>query len=200
MIKTWHICISGFTQSLRRETGFDRLWKQLRKVASEEVSTPLPIAWNKIKASGIADMIFRSAQNGREVISPRICVYAYSWGCGHGFLKLASELRKRGADRFKIANVVLCDPIYHHWFRPLAAMTTGRWAERFAKIKIPDNVWHVDSFFQRQNRPQGFKLVKKNPDSIYPILNSSTQLKYNHAYMDNAPEFHEKCLTIAKQN
>ena len=58
VIRQWHIPISGFTQNIDRQNGFDRLWKQLRPLASETVSLLPPQRW-RADFSAIAEFIHR---------------------------------------------------------------------------------------------------------------------------------------------
>ena len=184
VIRTWHIPISGFTQNIDRQNGFDRLWKQLRPLASEHVSLLPPQRW-RADFSAIAEFIHRMKP---ENTVPEIRVYAYSWGCGHGFLKLATELLKRG---LSIRYAVLCDPVYHSWWRPWRAMLTGRWSP---PIRIPKNVGEVFWFRQFQNRPQGTDLVSADPATV---IHEPVVLNAHHEWMDDQREFHDTCLEVA---
>ncbi len=181
-ILNWHIPISGFTQSIDRANGFDKLWLNLRPLVNEETSLLPPQRWNA-NFSGIAEFIHRMRP---EKQLPDIRVYAYSWGCGHGFQRLSKELWKRG---LVIRKAVLCDPVYHSWWRPWRSMIFS------PNITIRKNVNHVDWFFQRQNKPQGTTLVAA---TSWTTITAGVELNYNHAYMEDAPEFHAKCLEVAK--
>lgn len=185
MIRQWHIPISGFTQTINRQTGFDRLWKRFRPLASEEVSLLPPQSWNA-NFSAIAEFIHRM---NSETDPPDIRIYAYSWGCGHGFVRLSRELLKRGLD---VHCAVLCDPVYHSWWRPWRALCTGTWA---APIKIPSNVREVFWFRQFQNRPQATELAQTGKQTL---IHKPTVLKANHEWMDDQAEFHTKCLEVAQ--
>ena len=59
---------------------------------------------------------------------------------------------------------------------------------------LPANVWRVDSFYQRQNTPQGTSIVLKNKVAQQ---SDPVQLNYNHQYIDDAPEFHDKVIEVA---
>ena len=180
-IEKWHIPISGFTQSINRANGFDKLWLKLRSHSSSLVSLMSPQPWNA-DFSAIAEWIHRMRPEER---TPDIRVYAYSWGCGHGFVKLADELWKRG---LKIDYAVLCDPVYHSWWRPWRAMIFS------PEIRIPKSVSRIDWFYQRQNHPQATTL---KATSDLTIITEGVELNYEHEYMDDAPEFHAKCLEVA---
>lgn len=185
MIRQWHILISGFTQSIDRENGFDRLWKKLRPLVSEHVSLLPPQQW-KADFSAIAEFIYRMKP---ENTVPDIRVYAYSWGCGYGFLELAKQLNKH---KLGISEAVLCDPVYYSRWRPWRAIARGRWA---LPIKIPTNVTRVHWFRQFENRPQATELIG---DVNYTLVTKPVILKVKHAYMEDQIEFHTKCLEVAR--
>ena len=182
MIERWHIPISGFTQSIDRANGFDKLWLKLRSVVNEETSLLPPQRWHADFAA-IAAFIHRM----RPQKLPDIRVYAYSWGCGHGFITLAKELDKRG---LRISHAVLCDPVYHSWWRPWRAMLAGKWSP---PLVIPKNVHQVFWFYQRQNRPQATELIAEAGGTV---IHPGVRLGRDHEWMDDAPQFHTKCLEV----
>ena len=183
-IHKWHILIGGFTQNLGKANGFDKLWMKMRTHVSSLVTLIPPQKWDA-NFSDLASFIERMKP---EDIQPDIRVYAYSWGCGHGFLKLANELKRRG---HRITSAVLCDPVFHSWWRPHRALFTGKWA---LPLNIPENVGQVFWFRQFQNRPQGTEL---RPLSVYTTVHNAVVLKAEHAWMDNQREFHDRCLYVA---
>ena len=61
-------------------------------------------------------------------------------------------------------------------------------------IRIPSNVRLVDWFWQRQNKPQGHQLVA---ESVRTRIMIPRLLKRDHAYMDDASEFHDRCIESA---
>jgi len=180
MIKRWLVPITGFTQELGTPNGFDRLWKRLRNYSSNSVSVVTPQRW-RANFDSLASFIDRQSSP-----SPDIRIFAYSWGCGHGFLQLAKQLRKRG---HKISQAVLCDPVYHSWLRPWRAMLCS------PHIRIPDNVERVRWMRQHQNRPRGTDLVADSPDTV---IDSPVILARNHEFMDDSPEFQAIAMEAAK--
>ena len=183
-IRRWHIPICGFTQSLDGPSGMDRLWRKLRPLASEQTSLIPPQRW-RADWSALAEFI---ARHHPSVGVPDVRVYAYSWGCGHGFASLARQLGRRG---IPIRFAVLSDPVYHSWCRPWRAMIFS------PAIKIPTNVREVYWFRQRQNRPRAADLFAADPQGTkihQPVL-----LHRNHEYMDDAPGFHALCLEVASR-
>mgnify|MGYP006969379189 FL=1 len=179
MIKRWHIPICGFTQSLDRVSGIERLWSKLRSHVSHDVSLIPPQRW-KSDWKSIAEFIWRLRP---ESGVPDVRIYAYSWGCGHGFVSLSKELRKRG---IPVRFAVLCDPVYHSWVRPWRAMLFS------PAIKIPDNVREVYWFRQNQNKPMATDL-KATGDTI---IHDPVWLPRDHQYMDDAAEFHNRCVLL----
>lgn len=186
MIETWHIPISGFTQSIDRANGFDRLWLKLRRHSSAKVSVVTPLRW-RANFDSLAEFIFRMKPEGK---TPDINIFAYSWGAGHGFINLAKELDKRG---LTVHNAVLCDPVYHSWWRPWRAVMTGKWS---LPIVVPKNVNSVHWFFQRTNRPQATDLV---PLWDYTTIYPGVEINANHEWMDDQELFHAKCLEVTKE-
>lgn len=186
MIHTWHILISGFTQDANEPSGTEALWSQMRQLSSAGICVQC-MTW-KDDWAGLAERITRTS-----VKLPRVYIYAYSWGAGHGFTTLADELGKRG---IWVRHAVLCDPVYRSrllptWlpFNPLSLMRTP-------KIRVPKNVDRVSWLRQKQNRPAGHDLKADTPATQIdkPIL-----LARNHAWMDDAPEYHDMALRVARE-
>lgn len=174
----WIVPITGFTQSIAEPTGFDSLWHRLRDfdVGSSVVLTPQE--W-KANFGHIAEFIFRHKGH----TDPPVYVFAYSWGCGRGFVRLAKELKKRG---ITIDHAVLCDPVYHSWSRLWRAVLFS------PAIKIPSNVKRVSWFRQEQSYPRATTLKAVGNTLIEPPVT----LNNDHAWMDDASEFHAKCLEV----
>jgi hypothetical protein len=183
MFDIMHVPIMGFTQNAARRTGLEDLWYKMRRsVPLERHSVLPPLRWNS-DFKGMAEFIRRNLSASGEVR-----VYAYSWGCGHGALKLARELHRRG---ITVTQMVLCDPVYHSWFRPWRGLFQASWNP---PIVYPPNVRRVISFFQRQNRPQGVEVLLTHPEGI---VEPPVQLHRDHAFMDDAAEFHDTALSVA---
>ena len=185
MPKKWIVPITGFTQSIDRPNGFDSLWHKLRELPELDGSSSVVMTPQEWSASfgHIANFIHRH-KNGSE--EPLIYVFAYSWGCGRGFIRLAKELKKRG---MSIQHAVLCDPVFHSWARIWRSMVFS------PAIKIPSNVHRVSWFRQKQNRPRATELVATGK---YTVIDQPIWLKRSHEWMDDAPEFHEKCLEVCR--
>lgn len=202
-IKTCIIPIMGFTQTIGRNVGMIKLWRQLRDMTSEDRFIERPQRWCSNWAD-TADFIHGISQNGEK--KPTICVAAYSWGAGWGFIRLAKELKKRG---LRIDKAVLCDPVYRSPLLPFGWLTrirslinSGPLAPR---IVIPSNVENVWYFYQRQNKPRAHRLVPQKEG--YPVLHPGIEARPNegleageldasHAFMDDQPEFIGKVIEL----
>lgn len=183
-IGTWHICISGFTQHQGRPSGLEVLWTLLRHThANGSVVVELR-AWND-RWDRLAEFIFRLRPLGAL---PRVYVYAYSWGAGFGFLRLARELGKRG---LRIETAVLSDPVYCPplWTLLPAALNP------FRRIVIPQNVREVHWFYQRQSRPRGHQVVAA--DRFYTRVHPGVEAHASHAYMDDLADFWDLSVHVA---
>lgn len=179
----FHVPIMGFTQNQSRESGLEKVWRQLREEIPLKTQCLVhPQRWNA-DFDGLAEFIFRNGGPGTLVN-----VYAYSWGCGHGFVKLAKALRKRG---IQIPQAVLSDPVYHSWWRPWRGLFPAVWN---GPIVVPENVWDVHSFYQRLNRPQGTTLKLNNK---LAVNREPIEVKAAHEYMDDTSEFRNKVLELA---
>lgn len=187
LIRHWHIPIMGFTQTKWSPSGVERLWRKLRTVCVGEQSSLIhPQEWNA-NWQELAEFIWR---NSEGVESVRCNIYAYSWGCGHGFVKLSRALWNRG---IPVAHAVLSDPVYHHWFKPWRGLFRATWNP---PIIVPANVHEVDWFYQRQNTPQGVYLRAVSPSLTR--IHDGRELQCSHQYMDDAKEFHDLVLQIAE--
>jgi len=181
-----HILISGFTQSVARPTGVEKLWLWMRKHEAPSCRVSM-LEWDSDWA-GFAEHVLRTANSKVKELDVRC--YAYSWGCGYGFLKLAAELRRRG---MRVSRAVLCDPVYHSWKTPWRAVFSPFWTP---KISVPDNVGEVWYFRQKQTKPAGHELIAAAPGTK---INPPAWLECGHAYADDAPEFHDLALEVAAE-
>ena len=182
--KTWHIVISGFMQNRGTPNGMVKLWKNLYKQHAGPDTVVAYMCWND-KFKEQAELIHRMTNSGPM---PTICIYAYSWGAGHGAMKLARALEDRGIG---VRCMVLSDPVFRPWLRLLAPLAMTR----FPWIRIPRKVSEVFRFFQRENRPHGHRLVAVKKG--FTEIHEGEQLKYRHQGMDDASEFHLRCHEVA---
>lgn len=180
----FHVLIMGFTQSTTDETGMERLWKRMRpeiNLANECLLEPK--VWNE-RFGNVAEFIFRNLKPGGTVN-----VVCYSWGAGHGAVKLCRELNKRG---IIVSDLLACDPVYHSWLRPWRGMFPAIWN---GPIAFPANVMRARSFIQRLNTPQGTGIRLANPRAV---VDRPIELRYDHNHIDDADEFHELAIRIVK--
>lgn len=180
------ICISGFTQSKARPNGIEALWLKLLHYERHGIRVSY-MPWNS-DWSGFAEHVFRTAHG--TLLHLDVRCFCYSWGCGHGFLSLAREFRKRG---MQIRFAVLSDPVYfYRW-----AIWRSMWSPLLGKPKlvIPPNVKRVWHYRQERNLPAGHGLVAK--DRAETSLVDCGVLDRTHQYMDDAPEFHATSLEVA---
>lgn len=184
MISTWHILISGFTQTLGRPNGTERLWLRLRSLSSPETCVQ-QFVWDD-DWQGHAERIWRLSE-------PLTCVYvyAYSWGAGWGFITLAQALEKRG---MAIAHAVLCDPVYRSRVLPTWLPANPLSLLSAPKIKIPANVHEVTWLRQRVNRPAGHDLVASGK---HTRLHPAKELAVGHQWMDEHHEYHIAAMNVA---
>lgn len=178
----WHIPIMGFTQRITRPTGFDKVWQGLRESVDPGAVVLTPQCW-RMNWKAIAAFLER---NSPEPEKAWINIYAYSWGCGHGFKDLTRQLQKRG---MVVRNAVLCDPVYHSWWRPWRALAMS------PAIRIPRNVREVHWLRQYNNRPAGTDLIAEDRHTI--IHDAVVIEDREHEYMDDSPEFFEMCMAVA---
>lgn len=183
-IAVWHLVISGFTQHRGEPTGSNRLWLRLRGLVNNGRSCVEFFPWHS-DWSDVAEWIWSCRPEERP---PRVFVYAYSWGAGGGFVRLARALKKRGIE---IEIAVLSDPVYCPPLRCLAWLALCPWQ----KIRVPDNVKRVHYFFQRENLPQGHHLVADDPRKT--TIERPHQARQEHHYMDELHAWQFLCGDVA---
>ena len=186
-IRTRHVCISGFLQSIAKPVGFERLWLKLRR-HEKPTSRVSYLPWNA-NWSSVAEHFMRTGP-ADDFTTLTVRVYAYSWGVGNGFMKLARELRKRG---MSIEKAVLCDGVYHSGWLPWRAVFSPFWTPR---IVVPDNVGEVWWLRQKENKPMGHDILAAS--CVSTTIHDPRVLSVAHSYMDDAPEFHRLCLQVAR--
>lgn len=171
-----HLCVMGFTQSTLRRTGMERLWLEVLRPLSNEVTLVLPpITWDA-DPEPVASLIDRTAAAGASIRAT-----AYSWGGGYFFPRFCASLAKRGRT---IDTALLVDAVYRSrllpaWlpFNPLSLTTLPR-------VVVPSNVRRVAWFRQRRDNPSGHDVVI-DPSST--SLVSSKWLDVGHVEMDDDP-------------
>lgn len=183
-IGVWHVVISGFTQGVGRPNGAQLLWSMLRAAHQNGRAVVELFPWNA-DWSHVAEWIWRFRPLERPV---RVYVYAYSWGGGWGFPRLARELGKRGIE---IEAAVLSDAVYRHPLRSLAWLSLCR----RPRIVAPANVREVFWFFQRVNKPAGHPVVAADPHRTF--VHPGRQAEVTHHYMDDLPAWYQQSIDVA---
>lgn len=181
-MKTWIICISGYTQKRGVSSGTVELWHLMRQYSAPEVCVQLKL-WND-DFEDYAAFIRRNSDR-----DARILVCAYSWGAGHGFLRLAKALQ----GHCKIDCAVLCDPIYRSRLLSMRWLAFSPWP----KITIPTNVQDVYWFRQEVDRPRSHDLRASDDEMTW--IHPAEVLPLPHTEIDNSPVYHERCLAEASR-
>lgn len=179
--------IMGFTQNIGRHSGLHTPWEELRQYSEAERLVATPLSWDS---------------NWREVArfiaaysSPatKIYVAAYSWGAGHGFVKLSKYLKGHGRN---IEHAILVDPVYRVKYLPswiTAGPLNGISMTKLGRIKVTENVLEVTHFIQRENRPAGRQLKLESPRTK---VNGPFLLKSKHAEMDDNIQVKQAILDV----
>lgn len=187
MITTWHILISGFTQTLGKDNGMSKLWRDMRHLSGPDTCVQL-VVWN-IDWNDFARFI-KNNSSGDAIVR----VYAYSWGAGWGAQRLSAQLYDLCVG---IEYMVLCDPVFRttwlpDWFNFAPRSIFGK-----QKIEYAPSVSSIDWFYQRQNKPCGHEpVILNNP---FGYVSEGIELKYNHEDMEDSPEFHKHAIQVASR-
>lgn len=188
LVRNFFICRAGFLQPKGgAHTGMTRIVGELSHRFGGHENRVEAEAWNVCPRQS-AEYIYRLGRKGKP---PNVCIFAYSWGCGYGFVNLARELGLRG---IPVHTAVLCDPVYHglDFWRAMIPRTLFR----KIKVPIPPNVYQVHWFRQRQNRPAGHDLYA---EGSYTKIHPPVELQCTHQEADNSIEFRQKCLAVASE-
>ena len=180
-IDQWHILISGFRQNKAELNGMEELWLACRTYSSPKVCIQY-YAWDE-DWKGIAQFISRNSND-----ETRINVYAYSWGAGWGFVRLARLLGKEGLE---INQAVLCDPVTRSPLLPTWLPINPLSLLPNRKIKVPSNIREVHWLRQKVNRPCGH-----TPVGEHCIIHDPVELSVNHSAMEDSPQFHKMVMDI----
>jgi hypothetical protein len=122
-----------------------------------------------------------------------VAAFAYSWGVGNGLKKFAKGLKPYG---IPITHAVIADGIYHSWL-PGDLQWIGNLRAIVGRSQVRlINIRRLEAFHQAQSLPMGQR----------PILNGTPiddadwiELTYPHVEVDDAPEWHQRCIDVANE-
>jgi hypothetical protein len=185
-IETWHFVISGFRQHLDRPTGSQLLWSKLRNAHSNGSVCVELREWNS-DWNAIAEFVWRFRPAHAP---PRVFVYAYSWGAGWGFVRLARELARRG---LSVECAVLADAVYRaRWISLSWLSLVG-----LPHVRVPRNVREVYWYFQRRSLPRGHAVVAEDPRAT--TVHPGIECQSDHSWMDDDYAYHARALEVARK-
>ena len=188
-IQTWHVCISGFLQSPARPSGLEQLWVLLRNRHNNgKVNCELR-QWNA-RWHDLAEQIHRLRPDDGDV---RVYVYAYSWGAGWGFVRLAKALRRCGIE---VRAAVLTDPVFRSSILPAWLPINPLSLLSAPAVRVPCNVREVHWFFQRTQRPYGHHVIAEDPSATK--VHEGVECDCDHLHMDDLPDFRDRSLLVAE--
>jgi len=190
LFERWLICIPGYMQ--RRGdpgAGVPALHRELSAAYNGPTCRVDLFLWDS-KWRDLARWIDQSS-----IRAARIDVFAYSWGVGFGFLRLAKYLRRHGRE---IQNAVLCDGVAH--VGPgLGPFHTASKSLAFLpcwSIRIPDNVRAVHRLRQENSLLRGHPIHRADPNRTR-LATPIYDVHRVHATMDDSPAFFGLCKEIA---
>lgn len=174
-IKTWILVISGFRQTYKADDGSDELYYKLHKYNSPTVRVER-LTW-KENWRQWAGWIEKNSTSGTKIL-----VFAYSYGAGHGYRKLAKYLARLNV---KVYFAVLCDPVYRSWLLILRWLALIPW-----KTFPVKNTRFVKVLYQRGGRPKGHipkEGHQKDGSFVYPAELLENE---NHYTIDRCERYH----------
>ena len=184
-INCWHICISGFRQNKAEMNGMETLWLGLRGYSTPTTCVQY-YGWNE-NWKAIAKFISRNSND-----DTRVNVYAYSWGAGWGFIRLAKYLGKEGLE---VHQAVLCDPVSRTPYLPSWLPLNPMSLLKNRTLQVPPNIREIHWLKQEVNRPCGHTPVGEHT-RVYPPV----ELKVPHSEMEDSPEFHRMVMEVVRHS
>lgn len=180
--------ISGYTQTEATWNGVqelrEKLLSELDEYSALSVRVRLDI-WHANWRAVARQLYMLKQRYHRDPFA--VIVFAYSWGVGNGLARLAKQLDRFGID---IDHAVIADGVYRHW------LTVGNWRAILgdARIVLPANVKRIEGFYQETSYPMG-----RRPVSGSAHCEPWTKLRVPHVEMDDANEWHDRCLAVASE-
>jgi hypothetical protein len=176
--------IGGLTQDEGHANGATKLTERLLAETDDYSALSVRIHFNPWYANWkhIARRRYDIKQMyPKERIGHVVCPFSY--GGGHGMVKLANQLDQFG---MKIHVAVPCDAIYRHMWM--------KWRSLYGdhSIKFPDNILSYHGYYQRKSRPWGIK-----PTGLAKEL-SWEELFVIHTEMDDQETWHLKCVEVVR--
>lgn len=177
------VCINGYLQDRHGRTGLGRVWRHLHARHAGPQTWVTNENWNCDWRGFVSQLI--------DVGRPTdIRIIAYSWGVGHGALKLCQALRSEGLE---VARLVSCDGVYRSGW----ALWRSLWSPVLGEpvIRFPSNVRRIDYVMQRENLPRGHRILGESKDTevvFHGILDGHT-----HQSIDNSHELLQLALNAA---
>jgi hypothetical protein len=183
----WLVPLMGFRESAARRTGMERLWAELRRYASPSCTVLSPWEWRDNMRS-LAAFICRNSPG----TPPRLFVFAYSWGGGYAFPRLAAECDRLGV---VIETACLCDPVYRSRILPPWLPLNPLSLLRGRRIVVPASVQAV--FWVRQHLfpPCGHEVVPADPEATEVV--QPKVLNVPHTRIDESPAWRQMVLERA---
>ena len=188
------VTFQGFTEDLSRNTGTERLFREVtRKLVGPDLTCLDPRQWDA-DTEAMASYLSRSKVTECAVIG-------YSYGGGFTAQKFAKACLKYN---ITIKLMLLCDPVYRptwlpawHILQPFAIRSL---IPKSVAISIPRSVENVFWVRQTISLPKAHELNSEWPQTkIY----SPQILSYGHTVIDEAPEWfnlvREKLTRFSKE-
>lgn len=184
---------SGNTQREGQRHGAECLYFKLRKFSLPDTFVGLR-AWDANTKELAAHIAF-----GRTFV-PIINLFTYSWGSGEFAKSLCEDLHQHG---LTVANIVAADPVYRshlaEYIPGLGHLARAIGVARRGHIQLPPNVLRVQSFVQSNTIPMGGRFLAGSPHTMIEPAIDLTAKGYGHNEMDEAIEWHEAALAVARQ-
>lgn len=174
------VTFQGFTEDLSRNTGTERLFREvIRKLVGPELTCLDPRQWD---ANVEAMVAYLDRSDVKEV-----AVVGYSYGGGYTSQKFAKECLKHG---ITIKLMLLCDPVYRPTWLPawdiLQPFAIRSLMPKAAHIDIPRSVEEVRWVRQTISLPQAHDL---RAEWTQTAIFKPQVLPYGHTAIDESPEW-----------
>jgi pimeloyl-ACP methyl ester carboxylesterase len=174
------ITFGGFTEDLSRNTGTERLFREvIRKLVSVDLTCLDPRQWD----ARVEHMVAYLDRSGVK----ECAVIGYSYGGGYAAQKFAKACMEHG---ITIKLMLLCDPVYRPTWLPawgfLQPFAIRSLMPKSATIDIPRSVEEVHWVRQTISLPMAHDLRNEwAPTVIHP----PQVLPYGHTAIDESPEW-----------